>query len=106
MVAAVARRQGKEPTATLTASSFDLDQFGGQGPSLPAVMARYDRTYALAHAATLILRSARSTSYWTHMSRQLGHGSGKVVSMLPHTTDRCQSRMQVRLILQRRSTIT
>jgi len=42
MVAAVARRQGKEPTATLTASSFDLDQFGGQGPSLPAVMARYD----------------------------------------------------------------
>jgi hypothetical protein len=51
MVAAVASRQGKEPTATLTASSF----FGGQGPSLPAVMARYDRTYALAHAATLIL---------------------------------------------------
>ena len=55
MVAAVARRQGKEPTATLNASSFDLDQFGGQGPSLPAVMARYDWTYALAHAATLIL---------------------------------------------------
>ena len=49
------RRQGKEPTATLTASSSDLDQFGGQGPSLPEVMARYDRTYALAHAATLIL---------------------------------------------------
>ena len=55
MVAAVARRQGKEPTATLTASSFDLDQFGGQGPSLPALMARYDRIYALEHAATLIL---------------------------------------------------
>jgi hypothetical protein len=55
MVAAVARRQGKKPTATLTASSFDLDQFGGQGRSLPAVMARYDWTYALAHAVTLIL---------------------------------------------------
>jgi hypothetical protein len=27
MVAAVVRRQGKEPTATLTASLFDLDQF-------------------------------------------------------------------------------
>jgi len=55
MVAAVARRQGKKPTATLTASSFDLDQFGGQGPSLPAVMARYDWTYVLAQAATLII---------------------------------------------------
>ena len=55
MVTTVARRQGKEPTATLTASSFDLDQFGGQGPSLPALMARYDRIYALEHAAALIL---------------------------------------------------
>jgi hypothetical protein len=27
ILAAVVRRQGKEPTATLTAGSFDLDQF-------------------------------------------------------------------------------
>jgi len=31
-------------------------------------MARYDRTYALAHAATLIL-AVGAIYYWTHMSR-------------------------------------
>jgi hypothetical protein len=35
--------------------AIDPDQCGGQGPNLPLVMARYDWTYALAHAATLIL---------------------------------------------------
>ena len=64
MVAAVVRRQGKEPTATLTASLFDLDQFGAIAGRIVSECGRNANPNFL----------ARSSKFWHAFTGDRGRG--------------------------------
>ena len=78
------------------ASSDDADQAKSQlAPNLAI-------PFILRMAPTIRLQTFLTYSSW---AMEVGKHM-EMVSMLPHTRGRCQSRMLMRLILQRRSTIT